>query len=180
MEAKTLTTIARQAIEAGFEGQKPDLDAYKNDTRLWQEGASFVTLTIGGELRGCIGSLLAHRPLIEDITANAQNAAFQDPRFAPLDKEEFAKVSVEISVLSAPKELIYEDKQDLLNKIEPFVDGLILKQGAHQGTFLPSVWEQLPNPEDFLANLCMKSGLGADCIDSHPDIYTYRAHKYSE
>ena len=180
MEGKTLIQIAKEAIEAGFKGQEPDLAGYESDQQLWEEKATFVTLTIGGGLRGCIGSLQAQRPLAEDIAKNAQSAAFNDPRFAPLSRQEFAKTEIEISVLTAPVKLPYTDTEDLRAKIEPFTHGVILQKGMHQSTFLPSVWEQLPSFDDFFANLCMKAGLFFFSDTTPPEIYTYKAHKYQQ
>jgi AmmeMemoRadiSam system protein A len=180
METATLIGIAKNAIDAGFAGTDIDLTPYESDPKLWEQKATFVTLTIGGQLRGCIGSLQAQRPLAQDIAKNAQNAAFNDPRFNPLSREEFAKTEIEISVLTAPEKLDYTDVEDLRAKIEPFTHGVILQKGIRQSTFLPSVWEQLPDFDGFFANLCMKAGMQSDCLSGHPEIYTYKAHKYKQ
>jgi AmmeMemoRadiSam system protein A len=126
---------------------------------LRQPGASFVTLTKNGELRGCIGSLQAHRPLAEDVAANALASALRDPRFPPVLPRELPDIRIEISVLSAPVDFPVKDEADLLQKLQPGVHGLIIEDGMHRATFLPAVWEQLPAPRDFLAHLKHKAGL---------------------
>ena len=117
---------------------------------LNEYGASFVTLNYDARLRGCIGSIVAHRKLLDDVIYNARAAAFSDPRFDVLSVDELPHISLEVSVLSEAKVLEYDDYNDLLKKVRPNVDGLILKHAGYQGTFLPQVWEQLPNPKDFL------------------------------
>ncbi len=140
---------------------------------LSENGSSFVTLKINGELRGCIGSVTAHRTLIEDIISNAKSAAFKDPRFKPLQMHELDDLNVEVSVLSEPKLLEYVDDEDLYNKIRPKIDGVILQYGSSQATFLPQVWLQLKTPELFLEYLSMKAGLDKSIYKQHPIIYTY-------
>lgn len=137
------------------------LPAHSDDPRLQQPGASFVTLTRHGELRGCIGSLEARRPLLEDVAENAFNAAFRDPRFLPVDRHECDQLDLHISVLSPTEPLHFRDEADLLRQLRPGIDGLVLSDGRHRGTFLPQVWEQLPDPQDFLTHLKRKAGLPA-------------------
>lgn len=141
---------------------------------LKKDGASFVTLKFDEHLRGCIGSVAAHRSLMSDIAANAVSAAFHDPRFHQLHENELSHISVEVSVLSEPTLLEYDDFDDLLNKVVPDIDGLILKHHGYQGTFLPQVWEQLPSPKEFLGHLSMKAGLNPSVYAQHPTIYRYR------
>lgn len=124
--------------------------------------ACFVTLQLNHQLRGCIGSLLAHQPLIQDICHNAYAAAFQDPRFPSLTQSEYAMgLDVDISILSQPQPMSFHSETELLQQIRPGIDGLILSEnkGIYRGTFLPSVWESLPNPKDFLNHLKQKAGL---------------------
>jgi AmmeMemoRadiSam system protein A len=144
---------------------------------LERPGAAFVTLTQGGELRGCIGSLEAWRPLRADVQANALAAAFDDPRFPPLRADELDRTRIEVSVLSAPEPLEFADRADLLARLRPGVDGLILHTRGHRGTFLPQVWEQLPTPELFLAHLVRKAHLPAGywSDDVRIDRYTVTA-----
>ncbi len=177
-----LLKLARDAIKEKLTGQKLiDKDAWvKKYPELSKEGAVFVTLEESSALRGCIGSLVAHRPLIDDIIANAKAAAFSDPRFQPLRAEEFAKLSIEVSLLSKPEPLDYHDSVDLKQKLRPNIDGVILKLHGHQATFLPQVWEQLPDFEQFFMHLCQKAGLQLNCLEAHPQIYTYQAEKIKE
>ena len=118
-----------------------------------------MTVTIDGNLRGCIGHIIPRETLIEGIRENALNAAFRDPRFPPLTQEEFDQIELEISVLTLPQELMYTDAKDLLNKLRPGVDGVIIKKGYREATFLPQVWDQLPDKKEFLTHLCLKAGL---------------------
>lgn len=157
-----LIEIARHAISriVNNSGDKQP-DSRKLPAELMQKRATFVTLTIGGQLRGCIGMLEACRPLAEDVAENARAAAFEDPRFPPLTKKEFAKLEIHISVLSPPEEMSFSSEADLLSKIRPGIDGLILQEGFRRGTFLPSVWEELPEKKLFWAHLKLKAGLPA-------------------
>ncbi|MEI8054667.1 MAG: AmmeMemoRadiSam system protein A [bacterium] len=127
--------------------------------KLRDPGASFVTLEINKELRGCIGSLEAYQPLIQDVAQNAYAAAFRDPRFYPLSTEEHPNITMHISVLSKPEQISFTSEKDLLNQIRPGIDGLILSDQSYRGTFLPAVWESLTTPELFLRHLKLKAGL---------------------
>ncbi len=170
-----LLQIAKTAILHEFS------DSYKLDkARLLEEhsfleknAATFVTIEHSHRLRGCIGSVVAHRSLYDDLVQNAVSAAFHDPRFHPLNEREFPSISLEVSVLSQPKILEYDDFDDLLAKVEPDIDGLILEHNGRQGTFLPQVWEQLKSPKDFLENLSIKAGLSPLVYKEHPTIYRY-------
>ncbi|HEX4859084.1 MAG TPA: AmmeMemoRadiSam system protein A [Usitatibacteraceae bacterium] len=143
------------------------------DDWLTQPAASFVTLTQDGALRGCIGSLEAHRALVEDVVANARAAAFHDPRFAPLTAREWPSVKVEVSVLTPMQPLPCRDEADLLAKLRPDLDGIAIEFGEHRATFLPQVWENLPAPSLFLRELKRKARLPESFW--HPDI---RVHRY--
>ena len=151
----------------------------KEYPQLGKNKAAFVTLEKMGHLRGCIGSIIAHRTLLEDLVNNAKAAAFNDPRFPPLTKEEFENeaLSIEISLLSEPKRLNYDDIDDLKQKIRPGIDGVILKYGTYQATYLPQVWEQLSDFDQFFSTLCQKAGLEGGCLALHPDIFVYQAQK---
>ncbi len=171
--------IAKQAIEDAFyERDTIDraklLSAYPE---LAEDGAVFVTLNLYGGLRGCIGSLVAHRPLIDDLVDNARAAAFRDPRFLPLSLTEFDEVEIEVSLLSAPKFLAYSSTADLKTKIEPGVDGVVLSLAGRRATFLPQVWDELPVFELFFSHLCQKAGLGNNCLEEHPQIEIYQVEK---
>lgn len=173
--------IAREAIDSKFEGPAVNKSGYlKQYPTLGTHKATFVTLTLHGQLRGCIGSLIAHRPLIDDLISNAQSAAFHDPRFSPLTLAEFHKVSIEVSLLSEPLLLEYTDTEDLKSKIRIDKDGIILRYGNNQATFLPQVWEELHDFESFFAHLGMKAGLGSNPLHYHPEIYTYQVEKIKE
>ncbi|HIP40925.1 MAG TPA: AmmeMemoRadiSam system protein A [Campylobacterales bacterium] len=150
--------------------------------KLKEDGASFVTITKGSnqELRGCIGSLQAHRPLYKDIIFNAQSSALRDSRFKPLNKKELNSIKIEVSILSIPKIVSYTNSSDLKAKIEPIQDGIVLKLGNNQATYLPQVWEKLPKFDDFFSTLCQKAGLKSTCLLEHPKIMTYQVRKYKE
>jgi len=144
---------------------------------LKENGAVFVTINEFNALRGCIGSIIAHRSLLEDIIQNAKAAALSDPRFKPISKDELANLDIEVSLLTSPKPLEYRDLLELKAKIRVGIDGVILNYQGHQATYLPSVWEQLPTFEIFFTSLCQKAGMSGNCLDYHPQIYTYEAIK---
>lgn len=173
--------IVREAIASKFNGSTIDKYTYLNQyPALELKQATFVTLTLHGQLRGCIGSLIAHRSLIDDLISNGQSAAFHDPRFVPLTPSEFSDILIEVSLLSEPILLQYTDTADLKSKIHINEDGIILRQGNHQATFLPQVWEELTDFESFFAHLGMKAGIGSDPLIYHPEVYTYRVEKIKE
>jgi len=154
---------ARESIQHGLtHGMALSVDTTVFSDNLRQTLACFVTLHKDNQLRGCIGSLKAHQPLIKDIAEHAFAAAFQDPRFPPLSQSEFDALDIDISVLSKPAPMTFTNEEDLLTQIQPFTDGLILEHGYHRGTFLPSVWEQLPEKKAFLNQLKVKAGLSSD------------------
>ena len=148
--------------------------------QLGQPGATFVTLTQGGELRGCIGSLEAWRPLQEDVIANAIAAALRDPRFAPLTVSELEHTRVEVSLLSAPEPLDFADEAGALASLRPGIDGLILEEHGRRATFLPQVWEQLPQAEVFIAHLKRKAGLPAGYWSESISLSRYTVRKWQE
>ncbi len=177
-----LLKIARDAIASRF-GLAPGIDKEalaEEYPELKREQATFVTLTIDGRLRGCIGSIIPHRPLIDDLIANAEAAAFKDPRFPPLSREEFERVDIEVSLLSLPERLEYSDIEDLRRKVVAGEDGVILQLDGRQATFLPQVWEELGDFDLFFAHLCQKAGLPRNCLAYHPDIFIYRVEKFKE
>lgn len=158
-EKQTLLRIAREAIKYSLKARPlPPLDGHPLTPLLLENGASFVTLTIRGGLRGCIGALEAFQPLAQDVREHAIAAAFEDPRFPPLSEHELDRVEIEVSRLTTPQELNYSTSDDLLKKLRPHVDGVILKQGFRRATFLPQVWEKIPDPVEFLDQLCYKMG----------------------
>jgi AmmeMemoRadiSam system protein A len=161
-QRKTLLDIAWQSVRHGLEhGSALEVEPDHFEAPLRRPGASFVTLRRNGELRGCIGSLEALRPLVTDVAQNAFSAAFRDPRFAALCAHELADIRLQISVLSPPQPLTFTSEEDLLSQLRPAVDGLILEENGRRGTFLPSVWETLPDARQFLQHLKLKAGLPA-------------------
>jgi AmmeMemoRadiSam system protein A len=180
-EGEYLLSIARKTIEARlFNRDIPPEKKIDNKKYLERRG-TFVTLTTDGNLRGCIGHIIPQESLIDGIRENAINAAFKDPRFAPLSKGEWDKVKVEISILTEPVPLKYTDADDLLMKLKPGVDGLIIEKGYQSATFLPQVWDQLPDKEEFLGHLCMKAGLSAnEWKKGTLKVYTYQVQAFEE
>ena len=173
----TLLQLARNAIAAkfGLPATTPvDLP------ELHETGATFVTLSQNGELRGCIGTLEAWRPLLADVEANAGNAAFRDPRFAPLRADELLITRVEVSLLTPAETIAFSDEADALGQLRPAIDGVIFRAGCHRSTFLPQVWEQLPEPNQFMAYLKQKAGLPADYWGSDIRLQRYTVIKWKE
>lgn len=159
-ERRQLLDLAWESIRHGLaEGRPSRPDPERFSGRLREPGAAFVTLHRSGELRGCIGHLEATQPLVLDVADNAFAAAFRDPRFGPLAQWELDGLELDISVLTPPAPLEFRDEADLVRRLRPGTDGLILEDQGHRGTFLPTVWESLPEPERFLAQLKRKAGL---------------------
>ena len=159
-QQQTLLDLAEEAIRHALEHGTPlriNSDDYEEALR--QPAACFVTLQIRGQLRGCIGSLEAHLSMVEDVVHNADAAAFSDPRFPPLREDELNGLELDISLLTPAVEMQFRSERDLISQLQPGVDGLILEEGYRRGTFLPSVWKQLPGPEQFLQHLKLKAGL---------------------
>jgi len=172
-----LLPLARAAIAAQL---GVPLAAGADADWLDRAGASFITLKQQGELRGCIGTLEAHRALGEDVRANAIAAAFRDPRFKPLQHEEFVTISVEVSVLSAVESMTFRDEDDALAQLRPAVDGVIFQYGYHRSTFLPQVWEDLADPRLFMGHLKHKAGLPPDFWDPAVKLSRYTVAKWRE
>jgi AmmeMemoRadiSam system protein A len=163
-ERAYLLKLARQAITARLTGEASDLPEIQQIPfeHLRQPGASFVTLTVGGELRGCIGALEPYQPLAQDVYEHALAAAFSDYRFLPVTLEEIKGLEIEISRLSRPEILDYQSPAELLEKLRPGIDGVTIRDGRRRATFLPQVWEKLPDGGEFLAHLCAKMGMAPD------------------
>jgi len=180
-EKQTLLYIARGAIEEAVMGKSLIVLETIQSQPLREKGASFVTLTINGELRGCIGTLEAYQPLAEDVREHAVAAALEDPRFPPVGKSELDRIRIEVSRLTAPVELIYSSSAELPQRLRPHMDGVILKSGARRATFLPQVWEKIPDPEDFLDQLCYKMGVQPGAWRaSKMQVFTYQVEEFSE
>ncbi len=174
---RTLLAIARATIgrQLGL-----SMTARQDADFLREPGATFVTLQLDGELRGCIGSLAPHRNLLDDVSRNARSAAFLDPRFTPLSLREFARVTVEVSELSPQTPIAFRDEADLLSQLRPGIDGLVLEVDGHRGTFLPQVWQSLPSPADFLAHLKRKAGVPPDHPLTGARVARYTVDKWKE
>lgn len=171
--------IARQSIQYGLEnGSALQIITSDYSQHLQQHAASFVTLHKQGQLRGCIGALEAYQPLIKDIAEHAFSAAFQDPRFPRLEKNEYDELEIDISVLGKPEPMKFDSEEDLLQQIRPNIDGLILEFGYNRGTFLPTVWEQLADKKEFLNHLKVKAGLPQNWWDNAVKISRYETFSF--
>lgn len=172
-DGAVLLAVARGAIAGS-------LDLPKGSPALQNAGASFVTLSQDGELRGCMGSLEAHRPLLEDVHANALAAAFRDPRFPPLTRDELPNTRIEVSVLSDSRPLTALTEAEVLAQLQPNLHGVILEYEQHRATFLPQVWQDLPDKQAFLAALKRKAGLAPNFWSPDITIRVYTVEKWSE
>ncbi len=182
---QALVALARQTIAARLGLDVPPASRpaphQLQDPAVRERQGVFVTLTIAGRLRGCIGTLSPEQPLVEGVARQAVNAAFNDHRFPPVAPEEFPRLEVEVSVLSEPQALPYAEARELVARLRPGIDGVILSLGRHSATFLPQVWGQLPRPEDFLSHLCLKAGLPATAWrDSPLAVFTYQVRHFSD
>ncbi len=181
-EQQTLLRLAREALSRGVAGHTmPLLDLKSLTPSLRANGASFVTLTIGGELRGCIGALEPYQPLADDVREHAVAAALEDPRFPPVSPQEVDRIEIEVSRLTFPKALEYSNAEDLMGRLRPHIDGVILRDGFRRATFLPQVWEKIPDKADFLDNLCLKMGEAPDTWRRrHLDVQVYEVEEFKE
>ena len=172
-----LLFLARDAIGQRFGATSR---RFADLPELHRPGATFVTLMKCGALRGCIGTLSAYRPLIDDVRANACAAAFSDPRFAPVDAAELPVIAVEVSLLTVPTPLSFTSEADALAQLQPNIDGVILRVRHYRATFLPQVWEQLPDAHSFMAHLKQKAGLPADYWSQDVVLERYQVEKWKE
>jgi AmmeMemoRadiSam system protein B/AmmeMemoRadiSam system protein A len=181
-QGQILVKLARQTIEKRFDKCSVQVDPDSmTDSAFKEKRGTFVTLTINKQLRGCIGNLDAKDSIVDGIERNAVNAAFHDPRFPPLKGHELDRVDIEVSILTKPQPLKYRNSNDLLSKLRVNVDGVILRKASASATFLPQVWEQLPQPESFLSHLCTKAGLPADTWKrGNLDILIYQVQYFEE
>lgn len=181
-EKQTLLRLAREALHEGVTGHAlPPLKLESLTPALRADGASFVTLTVGGQLRGCIGALEPYQPLARDVQEHAVSAALEDPRFPPVSPAELDGIQIEISRLTFPRDLTYQDPADLLTHLHPHVDGVTLRDGFRRATFLPQVWDKIPDKEEFLDNLCYKMGAAPDTWRrKHLDVQVYQVEEFSE
>jgi AmmeMemoRadiSam system protein A len=181
-EKQILLRLAREAIVCAVEGKAlPALDRTTLTPALRDEGASFVTLTIQGRLRGCIGAIEPYQSLVDDVREHAIAAALEDFRFPTVQASELDKIEIEISRLTFPQQLEYSDGKDLLEKLRPHVDGVIIKDGYQRATFLPQVWEKIPDKTKFMDELCFKMGAAPDIWrKKHLDVLTYQVEEFCE
>jgi len=181
-EGKYLLGLARETIKNRLSDiEESQIDRKEIPEKFQERLGTFVTVTIEDNLRGCIGHIIPRESLIEGIKENAINAAFKDPRFLPLTKKEFDKIKIEISILTSPQELSYTDAEDLLKKLRSGIDGVILKKGFYEATFLPQVWDQLPEKEEFLSQLCLKAGLSGNSWKTEKlQVSTYQVQAFEE
>jgi AmmeMemoRadiSam system protein A len=181
-ERSYLLNLARKALEDGVFGRPvhlPDLGSIPINLRA--KGASFVTLRKKGQLRGCIGALEPKQPLVEDVCDHAVAAATQDYRFPQVTPDELADISIEISRLTIPRQIEFQDPDDLINKLRPGIDGVVLRDGINRATFLPQVWEKIPCTEDFLGHLCNKMGLPSDAWRKRRlNVQIYQVEEFNE
>jgi AmmeMemoRadiSam system protein A len=177
-----LLKSARLQIEAGLSEKSFEFPPFNGQMKILKEKRGcFVTLHKNGNLRGCIGTIEPVYPLLEGVCKNALNAAFADPRFSPLSEDELKTVKIEISVLTVPRPLHFQDGNDLERQLTPGVHGVILSQGNTTATFLPQVWEQLPDKKLFLSHLCLKGNMSSDCWkDPRTSVKVYEAEYFSE
>jgi AmmeMemoRadiSam system protein A len=162
-EQQILLSMARQALVDGVEGKTLEpLTLNELPKSLVDQGATFVTLTKRGALRGCVGALEAYQPLAEDVREHAVAAALQDYRFPPVSPDEVPELKIEISRLTTPEGLEYQGADNLLGQLRPGIDGVILRDGFRRATFLPQVWDKIPDPAEFMNHLCQKMGVDAN------------------
>jgi len=181
-ERQILLQLARKWIETAVQGkQVPKIVLEKYPLALREEGAAFVTLTRSGKLRGCIGAIEAYQPLVQDVCEHAVAAATEDYRFEPVRAEELANLKIEISRLTRPEKLQFQDAEDLLAQLRPGIDGVVVREGFRRATFLPQVWDKIPDKQQFLENLCLKMGAPANYwITHHLEVLTYQVEEFHE
>lgn len=177
-----LLGVARQALQAAAAGGPlPPIDLDRLPPVLRADGAAFVTLTRGDLLRGCIGALEASQPLAIDVRDHAVAAATQDYRFPPVRLDELPSLQIEISRLTPMKQLEYDSPQDLLEKVRPGIDGVVIRDGMRRATFLPQVWEKVVSKEEFFSHLCIKMGAPPDCWQGNRlEVFTYQVEEFKE
>lgn len=179
-QGKVLLKIARAAITRSLRVPCESAAVERHIAWLSKPGATFVTLMQRGALRGCIGSLQANEPLIDDVSNNAVSAALRDPRFLPLTADELSTVEIEVSLLSELQSLMFSTEDDALQQLRPEIDGVVFEYGSYRSTFLPQVWESLPQPRQFLAQLKLKARLPEDFWAEGIQLSRYTVSKWRE
>ncbi len=180
-ERSTLLAVARDSIAFGLShGHAPDIEAADFQAELRPLRATFVTLRKGGELRGCIGGFEARRPLVVDVAFRAYGAAFRDPRFHSVIKNELDELSLHISILAPLEKIAVADQHELERTVRPGVDGLLLRAGSQQGTFLPSVWDGVSGPRQFIEQLKQKAGFAVDAWSSVWEVFRFTVESFPD
>jgi AmmeMemoRadiSam system protein A len=182
-DRRRLLQLAREALILAVNEHRQLSPLPELPPQLLEKAGCFVTLTLAGQLRGCIGNIFPDGPLAAAVASNAYRAALNDSRFAPVRSDELSRIDVEISVLSLPQPLHYDSTEDLLRKLRPKIDGVVLRRGAHRSTFLPQVWDKLPAAVEFLDQLAAKAGLPRDAWrqpDTEISIYHVEAFDEAE
>lgn len=182
-EQEILLHLAREALERGVKAEElPPLDESTLPPSLREEGSSFITLTVHGQLRGCIGSLEPRQSLAQDVREHAVAAALKDPRFPPVSEKELSGIQIEVSCLTRPVPLEYKDADDLIRRLCPHVDGVVVRDGTYRrATFLPQVWEKISDPAEFLSNLCYKMGVDPNLWRTkHLEVLIYQVEEFHE
>jgi AmmeMemoRadiSam system protein A len=179
-ERNILLNTAASSIHFGFVERRPlEVDLLKHPPRLQEFRNTFVTLYVRGEFQGCIGSMRAHTPLVQDVAKNAFSAAFQDRRGAPMSPTDLPDLKISISILSAPEPIQFLDEAELISRVRPGIDGLIVEEQGRHGTLLPSVWENIPDPGDFVRHVKLKAGLPSSYWSSSIRYMRYRTEYFS-
>ncbi len=181
-DKQTLLQVARFSLVQAAGGKPiPEIDIRNYSRNLQNDGASFVTLTKAGDLRGCIGTLEAYQPLVQDVCEHARAAAIDDYRFPPVREHEVPQIKIEISYLTEPHPLDYQNSDDLITKLRPGIDGVVIRDGLSRATFLPQVWEKIPDPKEFLDHLCSKMGAPAHLWQMKKlNVSLYQVEEFSE
>lgn len=179
-EQAILLALASKSIHYGLRhGRSLEVSTESYSRALREKRVTFVTLHFDGKLRGCIGTLEAHRPLVNDVAENAYAAAFRDYRFSPIANDEAQQLQLHISILSPPQPLTILSEQDLLAQLRPSVDGVILEEDEKRATFLPAVWETLPDPKEFIRHLKQKAGMADNYWSKRIKISLYQSFSFS-
>ncbi len=181
-DRQILLELARRSMEASSRKRMlPQIRLGDYSQRLQSSGASFVTLTIQGALRGCIGTLEAYQPLVQDVIEHAAAASTEDYRFMPVSPSEIQMIAIEISILTSPVKVVYSSTEELLTRLTPSEDGVIIKDGRQRATFLPQVWEQLPVKDEFLSHLCSKMGVASNMWKTkNLEVFTYQVEEFHD
>ncbi len=177
-ERRELIELARRSIARGIDGRHLEMPVGAWSQAMHELRATFTTLKLGGELRGCCGSIEPRRSLVHDVWHSAWTSAYGDPRFWPVSVAEFDLLEITISVLTPLEPLVVRNEADLIRSVEPGVDGLVLRSGARQATFLPAVWEMLPDPVDFIEALKEKAGWAASYWPADMAVFRYRTETF--